>query len=290
MKQKQSKLNAARKAMKTNQSAQKPERNATLKPEPPFLVRTAGLNHRVKYHSSPGTKEGDYMLNVFVDGRGVYVNPSGRTLITKSMVGLVPPVNEGIQMADPDDPYVHYYCRFRGEYAAHLAEDIIRRRQARFFKVASVEHIADCIQRMGRIHRSEFPDEMGRIEALLADALISLNATPDSVTAPALNVESILQYLTDHIASPTSLDAMASHFFVSKSTLCRAMKSLLNATVQAQHETMKIDWAKTLLRSGTLNVTDVSLRTGYSDLFYFSRVFKKHTGVSPKQWQKGKEG
>ena len=283
MKQKQS-------ARKKTRNPRDPLREMVEIPKPPFLVRTAGLNHRVKYHSSPGTKQGDYMLNVFVDGRGVYVNALGRTLITKSMVGLVPPVDEGIQMADPDDPYVHYYCRFRGEYAIHLADEIIRRRQSRFFKVASVEHIADCIQRMGRVHRSEFPDEMGRIEALLADALISLNATPDSVSAPTLNVESILQYLTDHIASPTSLDAMASHFFVSKSTLCRAMKSLLNATVQAHHEKMKIDWAKTLLRSGTLNVTDVSLRTGYSDLFYFSRVFKKHTGISPKQWQKGAEG
>ena len=202
------------------------------------------------------------------------------------MVGLVPPDDEGIQMADADDPYVHYYCRFRGDYAIHLADEIIRRRQARYFKVASIDHIADCIQRMGRVHRSEFPDEMGRLEAILADALISLNSTPDPVAAPALNAESINQYLTDHIASPTNLDAMASHFFVSKSTLCRAIRTLLNSTVQAYHETMKIDWAKTLLLSGTLNVTEVSLRTGYSDLFYFSRVFKSHTGVSPKRWQK----
>jgi YesN/AraC family two-component response regulator len=52
---------------------------------------------------------------------------------------------------------------------------------------------------------------------------------------------------------------------------------------------MKIDWARILLETGTLNVTEVARRVGYADAFYFSRVFKKHAGTSPKNWPKKRE-
>lgn len=56
-----------------------------------------------------------------------------------------------------------------------------------------------------------------------------------------------------------------------------------------QYLTMKrIDYAKKLLevrRSSGLSIQEISWVSGFSDCFYFSRVFKKSTGVSPKDWK-----
>jgi AraC-like DNA-binding protein len=40
-----------------------------------------------------------------------------------------------------------------------------------------------------------------------------------------------------------------------------------------------------LLTDEHLNVTDVSFELGYSSLSYFIKLFKEHTGTTPKQYQ-----
>lgn len=48
---------------------------------------------------------------------------------------------------------------------------------------------------------------------------------------------------------------------------------------------LKITHAKELLDSGMYSVTEAALRSGYTDLSYFSREFKKETGNSPKYYR-----
>lgn len=47
---------------------------------------------------------------------------------------------------------------------------------------------------------------------------------------------------------------------------------------------MKIDYAKELLATGRYSVTCISQLCGFSDVFYFSKVFKKKTGFSPSKY------
>ena len=49
--------------------------------------------------------------------------------------------------------------------------------------------------------------------------------------------------------------------------------------------TKKVEHAKKLLSAGGISVTEVSERCGFSDVFYFSKVFKQMTGVSPSAWK-----
>ena len=48
---------------------------------------------------------------------------------------------------------------------------------------------------------------------------------------------------------------------------------------------LRIGNAKTLLITTRLPISEVGAMSGYSDPLYFSRVFKKHTGQSPKQYR-----
>ena len=43
--------------------------------------------------------------------------------------------------------------------------------------------------------------------------------------------------------------------------------------------------AKTLLQDFTMNVTEVARRSGYDDPGYFGRLFKKRTGMTPRDWR-----
>lgn len=50
---------------------------------------------------------------------------------------------------------------------------------------------------------------------------------------------------------------------------------------------MRLKYAKELLQSGEYSVTDVAALSGFNDTAYFSREFKKATGVAPNQYKGG---
>jgi AraC-like DNA-binding protein len=256
-------------------------------PSPPFQVRTAGFINRQPYHSTPGTRQGDIMLTVFLDDFGVYRNSHGTIHVHGAMVGLVTPVDPGVLMADAQSPYVHYYCRFRGSYAVWLTRQILAARSARFFAVANAEAVADCVRRMGHHSSPTLPDTMGPREGLLAQALVELTAAPVESGKPVLLPATVEEYLRNHIAEPTSLSRMADHFMVSRTTLCRTVARVCGDSVQRIHERMKLEWAQTLLATGRYNVSEVAHRVGYRDPLYFSRVFGRALGVAPKPWSLG---
>jgi AraC-like DNA-binding protein len=253
-------------------------------PAPPFQVRTAGFVDRQPYHTTPGTRQGDVMLTVFLDGNGVYRNSAGAVYVHGGMAGLVPPEDAGVLMADARSPYVHYYCRFNGEYALAMAAAIREQRQARFFAVSNAEEIADAVRQMGRLSSRGLPSVMGKREALLVQALVALADPAHAEGTPPLVAGTIEEYLREHIAAATNLSRMADHFAVSRSTLCRVAKQACGDSIQRMHERMKVEWARTLLGLGRFNVAEVALRVGYRDPLYFSRVFRRQTGESPKRW------
>jgi AraC-like DNA-binding protein len=252
-------------------------------PEPPYRVRTAGRIEGQPWHSTPGTRGSDVMLTVVLAGRGRYRGPEGDIAVGAGMVGLVPPARAGLLMADPVDPYLHYYCRFAGRYAIAVAEDILARRGARFFPCEDAVRIADILRRMGQLHRAELPDEMGLPEAALAEALATLRHGVPSGGSAALTADALEEHLRARLAEPTDLRAIAKAFGVSRTTLCRRARAGAGCGVQQLHERLKMRWAGILLMHG-LAVAECARRVGYSDRRYFTRVFRKHHGRAPSAW------
>ncbi len=47
----------------------------------------------------------------------------------------------------------------------------------------------------------------------------------------------------------------------------------------------RVEFAKTLLGSGYLSISEIAEKSGFSDIYYFSKLFKKEVGVSPSEWK-----
>jgi AraC-like DNA-binding protein len=77
---------------------------------------------------------------------------------------------------------------------------------------------------------------------------------------------------------------MARHFAVSKSHLCREARRLLGETVLQVAQRGKMEWSHRLMSDPNLglSVSETAFRLGYADPLYFSKVFKRHHGYSPK--------
>ena len=89
-------------------------------------------------------------------------------------------------------------------------------------------------------------------------------------------------YMTAHMAEAITLDTVAAYCKVSRATLLRAFRHASSMSFNGCLRAIRMNEAYSLLKERGLNVAECAKRCGFGDAAYFSRVFKKHFGFSPK--------
>lgn len=96
-------------------------------------------------------------------------------------------------------------------------------------------------------------------------------------------VDDILNYINLNIASPITIEQLASKFYLSESYICRIFKSATGTTINKYITARRISIAKSLLNDG-LSVTEAYEKSGFSDYSNFFKAFTKAVGISPKKY------
>lgn len=121
-------------------------------------------------------------------------------------------------------------------------------------------------------------------------ALLSLLDLVDGegrrVTMPDTKVSAVISYIGEHITEPLSLDAISETLFISKYYMCHLFKATTGMSITHYILLQRLALSKRLLASTDKTVSDISAETGFSDITYFSRVFRKSTGMSPSEYRK----
>ena len=110
--------------------------------------------------------------------------------------------------------------------------------------------------------------------------------SPQSSAASADHIVSSVQaYISAHYGEQLSLDQLAQQFYLSSSYLSRLFKRETGTTLTTYLQNVRIEAAKNLLRTTALKSYEVAERVGINDPVYFSRIFKKITGLKPKDYR-----
>lgn len=98
-------------------------------------------------------------------------------------------------------------------------------------------------------------------------------------------VQAVLEKLNRDLAEPLTLDDLAEFTGFSPQHLNRVFNEALGTTPLQYLARMRMERAAALLTEGLLTVKAVAEQVGYSDPYYFSRVFKQHFGTSPSHFR-----
>ena len=99
------------------------------------------------------------------------------------------------------------------------------------------------------------------------------------------DVAPVREYLEEHCTEKIALESVAEHFFLNKHYLARLFKEQYGVSVNSYLTQVRITRAKQMLRFTDKAVSVIAAECGLEDANYFSRVFKKVEGVTPKQYR-----
>lgn len=99
------------------------------------------------------------------------------------------------------------------------------------------------------------------------------------------NLKAVEQLMQDNLHQELSLDALAHYSQLSKFHFAKKFKELTDSSPIQHFINMKIQKACLDLDNGNLPIKNIAENVGYNDPYYFSRLFKKVVGMSPKQYR-----
>ena len=149
----------------------------------------------------------------------------------------------------------------------HLFERVVEEHAAATVSVAALK--ASVYQVLDHLCR------IGRAQTLLSPHFRSIAAG--------------ITYLESHPRGSKTVEELAQTCYVSSTYFRRLFKEYAGVTPAEYRINSRIEYAKKLLRLGTMTTAEVAHEAGFDDPAYFCRLFKKRCGVSPGQFEQAEQ-
>lgn len=210
------------------------------------------------------------------------------------------PLSPGDLLIVPPGPRHHAYCRTRRItlFSLHVDATLPGGRSVfdllsppRLQRVAPGTHLDRYLRHaIGEYDRPTSDQTVATMHAwadLIVRELLLATAARGDLRENALDpvVAATLEELQRRIAQSTTLDDLAARAGYTPQHLNRVFRRALGVTPLQHLARLRVEHAAALLREGRLTVAAVAARCGFTDPYYFSRVFHAHTGRSPARYR-----
>ncbi|HSP16924.1 MAG TPA: helix-turn-helix domain-containing protein [Thermoanaerobaculia bacterium] len=108
---------------------------------------------------------------------------------------------------------------------------------------------------------------------------------PPAAAHNDLPVQKAQQYLFKNFREELTVDDLAERVGMSPRNFARRFKAAAGDTPLGYLHRLRINAAKHLLESGSVSVQEVCAAVGYEDVTFFRRLFKRFTGVPPREYR-----
>ncbi len=121
---------------------------------------------------------------------------------------------------------------------------------------------------------------------LLQTIDLLLKLTPEGAEPSGEVVERAIRLMRERYREELDRDELAEAVSLSPAYFSTLFKKVTGFGPMQYLGKIRVDHAKTLLRTTDLSIAEVAQAVGFTDAFYFTRVFTKATGFSPRDYRK----
>ena len=103
-------------------------------------------------------------------------------------------------------------------------------------------------------------------------------------------INTLTQYILEHIQeSDLNVNHLVEHMQISRTHLYNKLKKLLNLSITEFINKIKIDVAKLKIIETNLSFAEISWQLGFNNPSYFSKTFKRFTGMTPNEFKNNRK-
>jgi len=115
-------------------------------------------------------------------------------------------------------------------------------------------------------------------------------AEPDTTVHRLDQIKSVLDYIENNFRNPLSLEELAGVVGMNPKYFCRTFTRQTHQSPMEYVNFYRIEQAAFMLSSTERTVTEIALECGFWDSSYFTKVFKKFKGITPKKYRQSAAG
>jgi AraC-like DNA-binding protein/ligand-binding sensor protein len=230
--------------------------------------------HQIKSSGAPATGYGNYPIDK-----------------EKELVSLISLGDKPGSQKVLNEIFGHIFFSSGGNFdviRARVLELIVVLSRAAMNGGADVEHIFGLnFKYLSEINDFHTVDELtfwlSRIMTRFTDAVFNLTSVK--------HIDIIfraIEYVKHNYMKKITLEEVASHVFLSPSYFSKVFKDEMKCNFNTYLNRIRIEMSKKFLVDDKISLVDVSNLVGYEDQSYYTKVFKKMTGVSPGRYRESR--
>jgi len=206
-----------------------------------------------------------------------------------SLFVYAPGARQSYETIDERGPWVHYWVCFqpRSDWLDWLAWPQLDEGFGFLGPVDLVtrDHVKSCFDSLVNVYHGPLPQREHLAMSLLEQMLLWCDAVNPNTTAQKLDarVRRAMAYICDHYRSPITLEDLALAAGVSASRLAHLFPQELGLTPMQYLEQHRIEIARQRLAATNDSISAIAERVGYGSASYFSKVFRRVEGCSPRE-------
>ncbi len=251
------------------------------------LSYTTDVEWHNRLHSHP---ENEYELHYFLQGEGTFKTGNTVFNISKGSLFLTEPGEiHSIKSTNLSKPLTYYAILIKTDdddkEIKFLLESELK--NSNYYKIGT--NYRFFFEELKDNGLSNSPNLQKAANHQLLSFLYKLNESPHEVTLgenESIHIEKALMIMQSSVFHEITLGELVEKLNLTDSYFIRLFKKKMKTTPMKYYTKLKIEAATSMLISSTELIYEIAAKLHFYSEFHFSKVFKAHTGFSPRQYRK----
>lgn len=239
-----------------------------------------------------------YVFIYCIDGSGWYQIGDQKYTVTANQYFILPAGVTHAYASDKSSPWTIYWIHFKGILAPFYAQDASRPMDIKPEQHSRISTRINLFEEIFNTLKNGYSNEnlhyafsmfhfyLGTLRYIQQYRNASNNPQEDEKSA----VQLAIHYMKENMEKHLILQEIADHIGYSASHFSMLFKKQTGHSPLTYFNLLKVQQACLLLDTTDMKINQVCYKIGIEDTYYFSRLFSKIMGVSPREYRKQKKG